>query len=236
MNDFSYAFPSGTTTDALAGGSASDALAGVGVAFLVFALVFYALFFVYFIVAYVFQAISLQTIAKRRGISNPWLAWIPFAVNWTLGAIARDYDKRNGINRRWDKVLLTLSIIVGAICIILEIVLVTALISLIINSTGSSAPEESAVVLIMGMYFLLIPILVLTSVFQILSYICVFKLFESTVPERTLTYFLIYYLVPFAAPFCLFACRNKGYEIEQNPLFFEAATIEQVDIEQADSE
>lgn len=27
--------------------------------------------------AYVLTAYSLYTIAKRRGISNPWLAWIP---------------------------------------------------------------------------------------------------------------------------------------------------------------
>ncbi|MBR3968497.1 MAG: hypothetical protein IKJ93_02795 [Clostridia bacterium] len=241
MNDFSYAYPSGTTTDALAGGSASDALAGVGVAFLVFALVFYALFFVYFIVAYVFQAISLQTIAKRRGISKPWLAWIPFAVNWVLGAIARDHDKRNGINRRWDKVLLTLSIVVGAVGIILEVVLFVSLIWTFFNATGSYTSEEDIAVLIIGMYLLLIPILFLAGVLQMLSHICVFKLFESTVPERTLTYFLIYYLLPLAAPFCLFACRNKGYEIEQTPLAFEpvsiqSTTIVQEDIEQVDTE
>ena len=31
---------------------------------------------------YVFTALSMHTIAQRRGISCPWLAWIPVANLW----------------------------------------------------------------------------------------------------------------------------------------------------------
>lgn len=43
------------------------------------------------IAIYVLTALGLQTIAKRRGINNPWLAWIPIADMWVLGCISDQY-------------------------------------------------------------------------------------------------------------------------------------------------
>ena len=43
------------------------------------------------IAAYVLQALGLYTIAKRRGISNPWLAWVPVAWVWVLGSISDQF-------------------------------------------------------------------------------------------------------------------------------------------------
>jgi len=62
------------------------------------------------ILSYVLSSLSVYTIAKRRMISNPWLAWIPLANYWTIGAIADDYDSRMGIKRKWRVLLLTLSL------------------------------------------------------------------------------------------------------------------------------
>ena len=39
-------------------------------------------------VFYVLQSLSLYTIANRRGIRNPWLAWIPVGSSWTIGCIS----------------------------------------------------------------------------------------------------------------------------------------------------
>lgn len=43
------------------------------------------------ICTYVFMAIGMYTIAKRRGINHPWLAWIPFGNTWLLGCISDQY-------------------------------------------------------------------------------------------------------------------------------------------------
>ena len=45
---------------------------------------------------YVLLALGMQTIAKRRGIPLAWLAWVPVASVWVLGAIADDYRARMG--------------------------------------------------------------------------------------------------------------------------------------------
>ena len=170
--------------------------------------------------AYVMQAISLQTIARRRGIANPWLAWIPYATNWLFGAIVRDYDKRNGINRRWDKILLIMSIAMAVFSTVTIVGMYAVLIAMALLSAVflSSAEILSIILVVLAIviYALCILLIVFASAFSTIVTVCVFKLFESTVQDKALKYFLIYLLVPFAAPICLFMCRNKGYEVTNN--------------------
>ena len=40
------------------------------------------------VVMYVFEALSLFTIAKRRGIPNYGLAWVPVGNMWIVGKLA----------------------------------------------------------------------------------------------------------------------------------------------------
>ena len=51
------------------------------------------LFFVlaFSLIAYIFEAIGLYTLAKRRGLRYPGLAWVPVANVWILGALADNY-------------------------------------------------------------------------------------------------------------------------------------------------
>ena len=101
-----------------------------------------------------------------------------------------------------------------------SVVYIALLVYLIINmatleSAGVTYGEDIAFELLGGIlvfYVLLIACAVVMSAVTALTYICLYKIFESTVPSSALKYFLIYLLVPFAAPFCLFTCRNKGYE------------------------
>lgn len=184
---------------------------------LIVLILIYLILIGFLILNYVLQSLSLHTLARRRGIANPWLAWIPFGNSWIIGALARDYDKQNGISRRWDKTLLILSIVGIAT---FSVVYIALLVYLIINmatleSAGVTYGEDIAFELLGGIlvfYVLLIACAVVMSAVTALTYICLYKIFESTVPSSALKYFLIYLLVPFAAPFCLFTCRNKGYE------------------------
>jgi hypothetical protein len=45
------------------------------------------------IVLYVIKSLGLYTIAKRRGIACPWLAWLPVGCEWIAGSIADQYRK-----------------------------------------------------------------------------------------------------------------------------------------------
>ncbi len=178
---------------------------------IIFMLVYFVLF-VYAILSYVLESLSLYTLARRRGIANPWLAWIPYGKFWNLGAIVRDYDRQNGIKRRWDKVLLTLSIIMSA-CVFITYISIFAYIMSLAFQLGDAEMSEEMALQFVGMLFVgCLPLGLISSALSTLTLICCYKIFESTVSEKALKYFLIYLLVPFAAPFCLFSCRNKGYE------------------------
>ncbi len=45
------------------------------------------------IVLYVIKSLGLYTIAKRRGIACPWLAWLPIGCEWITASIADQYRK-----------------------------------------------------------------------------------------------------------------------------------------------
>ena len=78
------------------------------------------------IAVYILQAIALYTIAVRREIKKPWMAWVPILNVWILGSISDQYRyvvKRQIRNKR--KVLLGLNIAL-AVIIVLVVALVIA--------------------------------------------------------------------------------------------------------------
>lgn len=173
----------------------------------------YLILFGIVIASYVLQSLSFHTLARRRGIANPWLAWLPYGNYWIIGSLARDYDKQNGINRRWDKTMLTLSIVYAASYLITYIGIFVAFIIAALNvDTSTMMLEETAVIIMLGAILLFIPVMIIAVALQTITYICLYKIFESTVPEKALKYFLISLLVPLAPSICLFICRNKGYQ------------------------
>ena len=105
--------------------SDSVALAiGLGVVFL------YLLIIGIGVASYIIQSLALQGIAKRRGINNPWLSWIPVANTWIIGSIADEYDNRNGIKRKWRVLLLTLSIATMALVILFYVAIIVFVVSM----------------------------------------------------------------------------------------------------------
>ena len=75
------------------------------------------------ILSYVFTGVTLYTVARRRGIDKPWLAWIPVVNVWLIGSLSDQYQYVvRGQYKSRRKVLLTLSIVnfvlLTAICIL----------------------------------------------------------------------------------------------------------------------
>ena len=166
------------------------------------------------LVSYIFTSLSYYTIAQRRQIKNPWLAWIPVGNYWIIGSIADDYDKRNGLNRNWRKVLLTLTLVIYATLIAFYIIMMVSVISMAMSTDFSNftgAPPVEFIALIIGMYIAFFAILIPAAALGACTYVCMYKIFESTVPEKSLKYFLLSILVPFASVVCLWRCRNQGY-------------------------
>lgn len=68
------------------------------------------------IAIYVFTALALSTMARRRGIAAYWLAWIPVANLWLLGSLSDQYRYLTWGQVKHKRVVLpVLEIVTGAL-------------------------------------------------------------------------------------------------------------------------
>ncbi len=178
----------------------------------------YALLFAALIAVYIMNSLSFYTIARRRQIDNAWLAWIPYGNAWIIGSIADDYDKRLGFKRKWRVLMLTLLIIIEAVAIVLVAAIIIFAIMMVMVSENGEPPESYVIGLVVVAYAFILLIAIAAVAQQAVLAICLYKIYESTVPEKAVKYLLLTYLVPFAQSVCLLKCRNKGYE--NPPKFF----------------
>ena len=184
--------------------AATEAYGVLGAFFGVLA-VFYLAAFAFGIVCYILSALGMYTIAKRRGIHNPWLAWLPVGDMWILGSISDQYQyvaKGKVRNRR--KTLLGLYIAMFALLLLDFIVLVGMVVAAVMGN--SAATMGVAVVLTVLICIAVFVIAILSLVF---SYIALYDLFASCDPSNATTYLVLSIFFTVALPFFIFFSRKK---------------------------
>lgn len=166
------------------------------------------------VLVYVLQALALYTIAKRRGINKPWLAWIPLVNVWILGSISDQYQyvvKRQVKNKR--KALLGLNIAVVVIAVLIVVAIAWMVVDLMFVAVDvfdaiEPAVEEAMETLISNLAYyvgnnivwlillsLLTMVLVVLSIIQtVFFYMALYDVFRSCDPNNS-TLFLILSLV-----------------------------------------
>lgn len=193
----------------------------VGVSLIIFYIILYLIIIGVAVAGYVLSSLSLYKIAKRRQISKPWLAWVPVGDYWIVGSIADEYESHFGINKKWRTKLLVTCLVFFATFILFYIASIVLVIVAIINARHIDISEifggfMAVVIVMLAMYGFAI----LTSVFY---YMALYKVYRSTVPEKSVLYLMLSIFVPFANAICLFLCRDKGYSVpsmyygNQNP-------------------
>lgn len=154
------------------------------------------------LVFWVFRSIGLYTIAKRRGIGNAWLAWIPIGCDWVRGSVSDQYQhlvKGKVTSRR--KILLVLN----------AIGLVIGLGSGILTVLQTIAAQTNVGVVSLGIAGLLTPVLTWGVGIAVLvfNHICSFDLYRSCNPENAVVFLVLGIVLPVTEPFFYFACRKK---------------------------
>ena len=176
--------------------------------FMMFILIYYGAIILaslaFSITVYIFEAIGLHTIAKRRGIHHAWLAWVPVGNAWILGSISDQYQyvvKGKIRNRR--KVLLWLML--GFFVITIGVLALTT--STVITSfeVQDGFAAFYGMIPMMGGVYILDALLVVVMVFSNIAY---FDLYRSCNPGTSIP-FLILSIVLSLAPFFVFANRKK---------------------------
>jgi hypothetical protein len=76
-----------------------NALAGFLAAYLALVIVL----FLVGVASYILGSVGMYRLASRQGLANPWMAWLPYANTYLLGALADDINSRKNktTNYRW---------------------------------------------------------------------------------------------------------------------------------------
>ena len=190
------------------------------------------------VIVYVLQALALYTIAKRRGIQKPWLAWIPLVNVWILGSISDQYQyvvKRQVKNKR--KVLLGLNIALLILIVILVVAFVWTFIDLLFT-VGMEPPMdgiESPIVwdmikdqvgALLIMLFALIPLSVLTIVHAVFFYMAMYDVFRSCEPKNSTLYLVLSLVgnIVVDGAYCIFLMLCKDKDLGMPPRKAEVVT------------
>lgn len=182
------------------------------------------------LIAYILKALALYTIAKRREINKPWLAWIPLVNVWILGSISDQYryvTKREVKNSR--KILLGLGIAVAVILLLELVMLIWMVVELILVAGGTMfdwmsiiAGEELEQLLhvadkmmipLVLIALLALPLLILSIMMIVYQWKAIYDVFRSCDPANATVYLVVSIIGGFilegVEAIFMMVCRNK---------------------------
>lgn len=165
------------------------------------------------VASYVLTALALYAVAKRRGISKPWLAWIPVADAWLLGSISDQYRYVvKGQNKAKRKALLTLNIIMCVLYVVFFVVIVAMLVKMV-SAFAYSYDEEQLVEALFKFLFMILglalPMLGVSIAYQIIYFMALYDVYTSMDPGNNVLFLVLSIIFNVTEPFFLFFNRNK---------------------------
>lgn len=169
---------------------------GIAVGFLLIALTIV-------LVMYIFWSVGLYAIAKRRGLRNAWLAWIPVGNHWITGSLADQYQYvAKGKIKNKRKILLILSL--ASFVLGLAFNLVSSLLVL------AAAPAEGVIAVssMLGVLRSVINVVV-SLAWTIFCHMALYDLYCSCNPENAVVFLVLGIFFPITIPFFIFFNRKK---------------------------
>lgn len=156
------------------------------------------------LIGYVLSSLSMQTIAKRRGLSKPWLAWIPVASDWLLGSVSDQFQylTQNKVQSR-RKILMGLSV-AGALSSAVALA-VSVLLMMELGLAGGRMDPSMLIGMLM-IWLVCMVVVIARYVFRCMS---IYDLYRSCEPKNATAYLVLGILFGVTEPFFLLACRNK---------------------------
>lgn len=165
---------------------------------------------------YVLRSLSLYTIAKRRGLNHPWLAWIPVGTEWIIGSVSDQYKYvTQGKQQSRRKVLLVLTIAGMVLGVYAAGITVSRVLDLVfrLDVMGNGhISDEMALRLTLSMLSGLgggLAAGILGIVAYVFREMCMYDLFKSCDPKNVVLFLVLSIFFGFTEPFFLLACRNK---------------------------
>ncbi|MDO5545138.1 MAG: hypothetical protein Q4F81_04860 [Eubacteriales bacterium] len=190
------------------------------------------------IATYVLTALALYTIAKRRGLKNPWLAWIPIADCWLIGSLSDQYQYVvNGQHKSKRKLLLFFRILTA----VMWFSLVGLLVSLCVHAVGSimwgptlDASLPSIMHQAANLLCLCLPLIGISIAYAVLRYMALYDIYKSLDPANCVLFLVLNILFGITEPFFLFFSRDKddGMPPRKQPVVDTPNSSDWVDVQE----
>lgn len=177
------------------------------------------------IAMYVLTALALYTMAQRRGIHKPWLAWIPVVNVWILGSLSDQYRYvARGENRSKRKSLVILAVIAAVIGVVVGTmagVLIFRVVYGIITGVSEAWMMDAVTGPLMGILGMLVPMLGVAIARAVVYYMALYDVYKSMDPANSVVFLVLSILFGFTEPFFLFFNRNKdlGMPPRREPVY-----------------
>ena len=157
---------------------------------------------VFSLIFWIISALSLQSIARRRGIRNAWLAWVPIGTDWILGSISDQYQHliQAKITAR-RKLLLWLN--VGYAMLIIANGLVQGMTELAAHT------EEQLLIWGLASTAISLARLAVSITTLVFYHMSNYDLYRSCNPKNAVTFLVLGIIFPVAQPFFYLSCRKK---------------------------
>lgn len=185
-----------------------SAPAGIGFAAIAIIVIFAVLLLLAVaVLSYVFSSIGMYTLAKKRGMKNAFLAFIPVASIYLLGKIADDINVTMNKKSNYGQKLLVTCI---PIIVVSELYSVFAGVSAYVVSEFSRLP----IYILMVILLVCLVVVVLGVFFLVYMYMCLYKIFKEYSPKKSKTMLVLSILFPILGDIFIFAIRNNksGYQ------------------------
>ena len=168
------------------------------------------------VAGYILSSLAIYGISKRRGLNNPWLAWIPVVNCWLLGSISDQYRYVvKGENKSKRKVLLILSILKGVFAVAM-VVMATVSVGGILGNLGRGRYMDPAGLLqsnvlgpALSVLGLALPLAGVAIAYVVVRFMALYDVYKSLDPNNCVLYLVLSIVFKVTEPFFLFFNRNK---------------------------
>ena len=153
-------------------------------------------------VFWILSSLSLQAIARRRGIRKAWLAWVPIGTDWILGSISDQYQHliQGKITAR-RKLLVWLN--VGYAMLIIANGLVQGL------TEAAAHTEEQLMLWSLASMLISVARLAVSITALVFCHMSNYDLYRSCNPKNAVAFLVLGIIFPITQPFFYLSCRKK---------------------------
>ena len=161
------------------------------------------------IATYVLTSLALYTIASRRGLRKPWLAWIPVVNCWLLGSISDQYQYvvkgETKAKRKW---LLALSLLKAVLTLTMVVLAAVVVAGAVFSGPGYGMGRVVATP-ILGILGLALPLAGVYIAWLVIRFMALYDVYRSLDPGNGVLYLVLSILFSATEPFFLFFNREK---------------------------